>query len=262
MKASCARRLGSPVCWTGAQRHRLRRNLNICPNILSTKLAAISFGERAVARLRKRAGVPLSDWKIAGAAGRSAVSAGVLLLALIAVAAAPKLVMDQFSTTPSAVDSAPKSLPPSTSEQGSTWADLTKTQQATLQPLKSTWSRFDPARKQRWLQTATNLTKLSKQEQARAASRMTAWASLTTLERTRARVHFICAKGYKAAHRERSTAVATARGNLSVPAVPLEVVGPAAIRLAPGATTLMLSQISQSNEAFCPPQIVASLTGR
>ena len=196
--------------------------------------------------------MPLIDWKIAGALGRSAASAVAMMLALIAVAVAPELAIDRPSTTPSVGDSASNSSPPSASEQGLSWADLTKTQQATLQPLMSAWPRFDPARKQRWLQTATNLTKLSKQEQARAASRMTAWASLTTLERTRARVHFSCAKGYKQARGERSTAVDSARDKVSVHALPLEVVGPATIRVGPGATTLMLSQIPKSTEAYCP----------
>jgi Protein of unknown function (DUF3106) len=216
---------------------------NICANRVSTRLAVISFGGWGQTISEEGGGLALMiDLRNAGVVRRRAVSAASLLLALIAL-----------TTTPSVGDSVPEAPQPSMSGSGPFWSDLTPSQQATLQPLMSTWPRFDPARKQRWLLTAANLTRLSKQEQARAASRMSAWADLTMLQRTRIRVQFICAKSHQKARQERSTAGIAVHDKLSGSSLPVVVAGPAMIQVGPGATTIMLSQNLKSTGAICPP---------
>lgn len=77
-----------------------------------------------------------------------------------------------------------------TPENGPAWASLTAVQQQALAPLQRDWSsiRVDP--KQKWLEVAGRLPKMSAEERARVQERMAEWSRMTPAERARARVQF------------------------------------------------------------------------
>ena len=79
-------------------------------------------------------------------------------------------------------------------EQGARWADLKPAQRSALQPLEHEWPGIDLRSKRKWLELSARFPKLTPPEQARVQERMTAWAKLTTRERTEARMHFQEAK--------------------------------------------------------------------
>jgi hypothetical protein len=92
----------------------------------------------------------------------------------------------QTATTP--VITAP---PPSVSiESRPTWLQLTKLQQAALQPIQADWSTLDASRKKKWLAIAQRYQKMTPEDQSRMHSRMSAWSKLTPIQRTQARDNY------------------------------------------------------------------------
>jgi hypothetical protein len=77
-----------------------------------------------------------------------------------------------------------------TPERGPTWAALTPAQQQALAPLQRDWSAIAVEPKQKWLEVAGRLPKMSAEERARVQERMAEWSRMTPAERARARVQF------------------------------------------------------------------------
>ncbi|MES2993951.1 MAG: DUF3106 domain-containing protein [Pseudomonadota bacterium] len=89
-----------------------------------------------------------------------------------------------------------------TGEQGPRWNELQPAQQRALKPLEREWSTIDVRSKRKWQELAVRFPTLKPEEQARVQERMTAWAKLSTRERTEARMHFQEAKQVPAQDRK------------------------------------------------------------
>ena len=59
------------------------------------------------------------------------------------------------------------------------WANLSRAQQAALQPLAGEWNKLDAPRKQKWLDIANRFASMKPDEQARVHERMRDWIKLT-----------------------------------------------------------------------------------
>lgn len=101
--------------------------------------------------------------------------------------------------TPPANRAVPSAVP---SEQGMRWSELQPAQQRALKPLEREWPTIDDRNKRKWQELAGRFPKLTAPEQARIQERMTAWAKLSTRERTEARLHFQEAKQLPAQDRK------------------------------------------------------------
>ncbi len=120
--------------------------------------------------------------------GRGLATALALLLVTASLVPASR----SFAQQPSA---AVKAVPvAATGEQGVRWSELQPAQQAALKPLEREWSTIDVRSKRKWQELAVRFPTLRSEEQARVHERMTAWAKLSTRERTEARMHFQEAK--------------------------------------------------------------------
>lgn len=80
--------------------------------------------------------------------------------------------------------------PPPASIDGPKWGQLSRAQQAALQPLTRDWNTLDSATKARWMALADRFSSMSPQKQARVQERMTEWAKLPPSERGRARLRY------------------------------------------------------------------------
>lgn len=101
--------------------------------------------------------------------------------------------------TPAAVPKpiASQHAPPLTAKENSTaraskplWADLSPTQQQSLNPLAATWSLISDAQKRKWLEVSKNYDTLSPTEQFTMHSRMNEWVALSPQQRAVARLNF------------------------------------------------------------------------
>jgi Protein of unknown function (DUF3106) len=70
------------------------------------------------------------------------------------------------------------------------WAELSPAQHNALKPLAGQWTELGLESKRKWLAISRNYESLSPTEQVKLHSRMSAWVSLSTLERTEARLNF------------------------------------------------------------------------
>jgi hypothetical protein len=77
-----------------------------------------------------------------------------------------------------------------TPEGGPAWNALSAAQQQALAPLQPDWSSIPAEPKQKWLEVAGRLPKMSADERARVQERMAEWSRMTPAERARARVQF------------------------------------------------------------------------
>jgi hypothetical protein len=75
-------------------------------------------------------------------------------------------------------------------ERGPLWGSLTSVQQQALAPLQRDWSSIPAEPKQKWLEVAGRLPKMSADERARVQERMAEWSRMTPAERAQARVQF------------------------------------------------------------------------
>ena len=95
----------------------------------------------------------------------------------------------------------PATAPPSTtakvakkSEAKPGWNELTPAQQSALAPLASEWSKFEAARKEKWLVIANKFATMPPAEQERTQERMRDWLKLTPAQRRSARENYARAK--------------------------------------------------------------------
>lgn len=158
--------------------------------------------------------------------------------------------------------------------EGRTWVSLTRAQQDALRPLQPEWHTIDPSRKEKWIDIANRLPRMSADERARVQERMTDWARMTPAQRGQARVNYRQAQqltaedrrarweAYKALPADRQQqlaeqAAASAAGKPKRPApsaqkstvVPTQpptakprAVAPSVIQAGPGATTNLVAK--------------------
>lgn len=82
------------------------------------------------------------------------------------------------------------------------WALLTPAQRKALAPLSRDWSGIEAPRRAKWLEVAAKFPSMPKDEQARVQERMAAWARMTPVERSRARLQFQEVKQVPATERQ------------------------------------------------------------
>lgn len=70
------------------------------------------------------------------------------------------------------------------------WTDLTPLQQQTLMPLSNSWASLSEAHKRKWLQISKNYASLPAEGQATMHGRMSEWATLSSQQRSEARLNF------------------------------------------------------------------------
>lgn len=71
-----------------------------------------------------------------------------------------------------------------------TWKELTRPQQAALQPLQNEWDGMEGLRKQKWLDIANRFGAMKPDEQQRLHERMRAWLKMTPQERRLVRENY------------------------------------------------------------------------
>jgi hypothetical protein len=74
------------------------------------------------------------------------------------------------------------------------WAQLSKTQQAALEPLHAEWDPMEGVRKQKWLALAKSYATMKPEEQQRVHERMREWIKLTPEQRKVARQNYTQSK--------------------------------------------------------------------
>jgi len=115
----------------------------------------------------------------ATAASRPSVTAGLLPLATPVAKASGAL----------SAASAPKQAKPAAASLYR-WKSLSAAQRQALAPLEKEWSHLDQQRRLKWLEIASRFSSLPTDEQARMQERMSSWAKLSPVERSRARLIF------------------------------------------------------------------------
>jgi len=73
---------------------------------------------------------------------------------------------------------------------GPGWNELTAAQRQALAPLAERWPVLSEAQKRHWINLAGGFRSLSADEQAKMVERMTVWASLSTQQRSQARLNY------------------------------------------------------------------------
>lgn len=76
----------------------------------------------------------------------------------------------------------------------SQWSNLSRAQQAALQPLAGEWNKLDAPRKQKWFDIANRFASMKPDEQARVHERMRDWIKLTPEQRRTVRENYARAK--------------------------------------------------------------------
>lgn len=74
--------------------------------------------------------------------------------------------------------------------QGPAWRNLKANEQTALAPLEKQWAGLNGSQKRRWLALAQNFATLPEPEQQKLHSRMAEWASLSSQQRTQARLNY------------------------------------------------------------------------
>lgn len=78
-------------------------------------------------------------------------------------------------------------------EAGPPWSSLTTRQKEALYPLANRWALLSEVQKRNWLNLAAGFHALSPQEQDKMLARITDWASLSTQQRSQARLNYAAA---------------------------------------------------------------------
>lgn len=73
---------------------------------------------------------------------------------------------------------------------GPVWRELSPSQQKALTPLSAPWDTLSEAQKRKWIALSANYPKMSGEEQAKLHSRMTEWVSLSSQQRSAARLNY------------------------------------------------------------------------
>lgn len=89
-------------------------------------------------------------------------------------------------------------------DDGLPWSELTEAQRAALGPLAGEWASLDRNGRQKWLDVAKRLPRLSATKQARMQRRMADWARMTPQERAQVHLRFEQAKRLAPQHRRES----------------------------------------------------------
>ena len=84
------------------------------------------------------------------------------------------------------------------------WAALTPAQRATLKPLEREWGAINGNRRQKWLEVAERLPRMSADDRARVQARMVEWATMTPQQRAQVRLQFQEAKQVAPQNRKES----------------------------------------------------------
>ena len=93
-------------------------------------------------------------------------------------------------TKPAVTSTKPASNNSVHSASRSAWNELTPPQQQALKPLAANWGSMSQAQKRKWLAISKNFPAMAPVEQAKLHSRMADWVSLSTQQRTQARLNF------------------------------------------------------------------------
>ncbi len=125
-----------------------------------------------------RSPVPASRWT-----RRVCLAAWALLLPSV-------LVMAQTPTVTRTAPAQTGKITAARSEAAPTWKSLTPTQREALAPLAPVWGEISSNRKRKWIVLSANFKALSPQDRATLHGRMNEWASLSSVERNRARLNF------------------------------------------------------------------------
>ncbi len=174
---------------------------------------------------------------------------------------------------------------------GSSWASLTRQQQAALAPLKGDWDGLDAPRKAKWLDLSKRFEAMPAAEQKRVQARMAEWARLSPNERAQARLQYQQAREIspqerqakwqefqslgagekqallnRAAAAQSSAASSASKSGSLAPNVPAgkaesaKIVGPTVVQAKPGVSTNLISQPALSSQAGKAPatRIVAT----
>jgi len=84
----------------------------------------------------------------------------------------------------------PEAVGKPAAEEGTRWDELTPALRSALKPLERDWHTLEAPRKQKWIDIATRMPRMSPDEQQRVQTRMSQWAAMTPLQRTQARLQF------------------------------------------------------------------------
>ena len=182
----------------------------------------------------------------------------LLLLALVVglgvVALVAQLRNDQpRNDQPARTEAVPTiaSTPSTDAQRDAAWAALTPAQQRALTPLKASWATMSVDQQQRWLRTTDRFQAMSAQQQSRMHARMEQWARLTPEERTRARLGYrqAASKLSSKQRHDRWEAYQKLRPqqrSQALAASSLQPNAPASVRVEPGATTVLMTQLFRS----------------
>jgi hypothetical protein len=193
--------------------------------------------------------------------------AAVAVVFCVATCAVGSLLIGRPTTKPG-TPLAPRAVHASetvVADDPSAWDRLSDVQRSTLLPLKALWSDLDQSNRQRWLEVAGHMQRLSPQARGRAQVHMADWAKLSPQERAEARLHYVNAKRLPAGKRNerwsqyqlgpKST---LARGGAETQ---LSMVAPATVRAAPGATTILLNQLPWAGTVEVDPDDAPAAPG-
>jgi hypothetical protein len=129
----------------------------------------------------------------------------------------------------------------------SDWTRLGESQRAILRPLQGVWPGLDSANRQRWLEVAQKVGKLSLDARERVQARMADWAKLPPNKRAQARLQYVYAKRVPVAKRaelwskyQASPAASAALGKRDSS---VTMVAPALAQVRPGATTVPVTKL-------------------
>lgn len=189
-----------------------------------------------------------------GQSARSVDRVGALLLAFasVTVFAVPFFVLDpqQPNAPPAPHAPTPIAATHGNAEDGVPWVRLDDTQQAMLRPLRQAWPELDSLAKQRWLHVASRVKGLNAEAIARVHARMAEWAKASPEKRAAVRLQYVYAGHIPAAKRSQLWSVYQ---QLPKPALlrdrshpSLTIVAPMVVRVGPGATTMLITQLPAS----------------
>jgi Protein of unknown function (DUF3106) len=149
---------------------------------------------------------------------------------------------------------------PSIDEQSNAaWAALTPGQQRALAPLKKSWATMSVPQQQRWLRTTERFQAMPYQAQRRAHARMEQWARLTPQQRAQARLKFQQAKS-KLSDRQRYKRweayqeLRPEQRPLAHAGSSLQPKAPASVKVEPGTTTVLITQLFRSESGHATAQ--------
>ena len=120
---------------------------------------------------------------------------------LLFCAACSQQAPEASTTNPSIPVTRPSAPLQAVAPTGPRWQDLTKEQRLILRPLAGTWDSLAGTHKSKWIAVAQSYPSRAASDQEKMQARMVEWASLTTIERERARLNFAESKKLGAADR-------------------------------------------------------------